>query len=223
MRPIQRSAMHLTIAAATVFGGACEASAQTQYKRIGLEGVTEVVMGNPDKAIERFTKHLESNPDDAESQFGLAVAYAATGDISAGVAAARAAIDSGLPVERFVAGPRPLIEPLRQDPSFAELIAESERGLVGGPMLGNLTDHSVDVWMRLGAASDRAFVRITGKDHERTLARWHAGTLARWHAGMLACGMWQCQCQCCHRFCGKGSDRRTSPSAGLSLRNPAER
>lgn len=146
------------------------AKAQEQYKRIGLEGISEIVSGNPDAAIERFNRHLAMAPDDAESQFGLALAHAARGDLAGGVAAARAAIADGLPAGRFVAGPRPLVEPLRGDAGFQALLAGAEAGLVSGPMLGSLTDRSAAVWLRFGKPQDRAFLRVTGDAYERTLA-----------------------------------------------------
>lgn len=147
-----------------------EAHSQSQYKRIGLEGITEIVAGNPSAAVERFTKHLEESPDDAESQFGLTLAYASLGDLGRAVSSAEAAVKDGLPLERLVAGPRSLMTPLESNESFQRLIAETKDGLVAGPMLGNLTPHSVDVWVRFGDTTERAFVRVSGRDFDRIKA-----------------------------------------------------
>ena len=138
--------------------------AQKQYKRIGLTGINEIIQGNPDAAIERFTKHLESAPDDAESQFGLAIAYAAKGTPSKGIDFALAAIEDGLPPGRFVTGPRELIEPLRRSARLREAVASAESGLVAGPMLGDMTDRAVSVWMRFGSSIKGCALRIRSRD-----------------------------------------------------------
>ncbi|MGK0189988.1 MAG: alkaline phosphatase D [Verrucomicrobiales bacterium] len=146
------------------------AYSQKQYKRIGLEGITEIVEGKSAAAIERFTRHLKESPEDAESKFGLALAYASLGDIREGVASAKAALEDGLPIERLIAGPRPLTAPLWKDAEFRELIGDADKKLIAGPMIGNLTENSAEVWVRFGSPTERAFVRVTGLNYERTKA-----------------------------------------------------
>ena len=150
-----------------VLPGAVVHSQDNQYKRIGLVGITQIVEGKADDAVARFSKHLESSPDDAESQFGMALALAAKGEVRKGAEFALAAMDDGLPAERFVAGPRELVAPLRESEQFLNRIATAEETLVSGPMLGNLTDRSASVWLRLGKARNDATVRIRGKEQTR--------------------------------------------------------
>jgi alkaline phosphatase D len=58
------------------------------------------------------------------------------------------AVQAGLPVERFLAGPRTLLRPLTELPDFQEFASSRASSLIHGPMLGCVTDHSARVWVR---------------------------------------------------------------------------
>jgi alkaline phosphatase D len=58
------------------------------------------------------------------------------------------AIEKGLLFERFLAGPRDLLQPLAETAEFKKLAAESNIQLLHGPMLGCVTDSSARFWVR---------------------------------------------------------------------------
>lgn len=119
-----------------------------QYKKISRESMARIVDGEPDKAIERSLAYLEDHPEDLESFYILAVAYAQKGGIDKSLSYARQAVRLGMPLERFLAGPRDLLEPLTEDAEFKEMAAEHGRQLLHGPMLGCMTDTQATFWVR---------------------------------------------------------------------------
>ena len=62
---------------------------------------------------------------------------------------AKDALEAGLPPEHLLAGPRDLLSKLSGQPGFDELPGIAEVApVIHGPMLGNLTDDGVSVWVR---------------------------------------------------------------------------
>jgi alkaline phosphatase D len=93
---------------------------------------------------EHFARHLLNE----EMLFMGAMAYAQLGQLDEAATSMQAAIDAGLPAQRFFAGPRRLFAPLHRHQDFVKLWEHYERELVHGPMLGVLTDRGVHVWVR---------------------------------------------------------------------------
>ncbi len=116
------------------------------YGRRGQRQFLQILDGYPEQAIASAREQLASHPDDAEAHYIIAVAQCRLGD---GAAAARSMIEGlarGLPFTRFLAGPRELLEPLRETEEFRRLAAG--HGLVHGPLLGSLTATSARFWVR---------------------------------------------------------------------------
>jgi alkaline phosphatase D len=66
-------------------------------------------------------------------------------------------------LERFLAGPRDLLAPLIESPACRDYLAQHPAPLVHGPMLGVMTDNSVNVWVRT-ADESQVTVRVFDND-----------------------------------------------------------
>jgi len=135
------------------------AQPREQYKKNNRDAIGLIVDGKYDAAIRslqqelqdyqiHFTSHHRRYPVDLEALFGLALAYANTGDTTTAMACVRRALDAGLPVERFQAGPRDLLQPLQRTEAFRQLMQPLAVELLHGPLLGSVTDHSARFWVR---------------------------------------------------------------------------
>ncbi len=131
---------------------ACWAAAQHAAprldKRTGQDQVRAIIDGRPERAVELCQRVLKSVPDHGESLFNLAIAQARSGNLDEAVATMKQAIAAGLPPERFLAGPRELVEPLAQTEAFGQLAEKYADRLIHGPMLGCVTDRSARFWVR---------------------------------------------------------------------------
>jgi hypothetical protein len=123
--------------------------AAEQYKLVARDAVAEIVDGKFDAAIKRFESYLGEHPKDLESMYGLAVAYAQKQEIVKVVQYVQKAVDEGLPFERFLTGPRDLLEPLTNSSEFKALAEKYSIELLHGPMPGCLTDKSAKFWVRM--------------------------------------------------------------------------
>ncbi len=119
-----------------------------QYKQVSRDTISRIVDGRHDNAIKRFEDYLKKHPEDIESLYGLAVAYAQKKDIDKAMAYVKQAVDAGLPFGRFLAGPRDLLKPLTDSTEFQELSKKHAVELLHGPMLGCVTDSSAKFWVR---------------------------------------------------------------------------
>lgn len=133
----------------------CAASAQAQPaepvqidKRTGQTQMRAIINGQPEHAVELCQRVLAAVPNDRESLFNLTVVQARLGRLDEAVATMNRAIAAGLPSERFLVGPRELIEPLRRTEAFAQLVEKYAERLIHGPMLGCVTDRSARFWVR---------------------------------------------------------------------------
>ncbi len=109
--------------------------------------------GDPQGTIDGREDFLALYPDDAESYFLLTAAHTQLGNVDTAIGSMNAALVRGLPPQRFIAGPRHLFEPLRDQPEFVQLFDDFVTTPIHGPMLGAMTDHSVRVWLRTAEAS----------------------------------------------------------------------
>ncbi len=122
--------------------------AEKESKRRGQRVLLETMDGNPTAALVWAAEYLAEDPDDLESIFNQVVAYSQLGQIDEAFAAMKQAVDGGLPVERFLAGPRQLLKPLTESKEFQDFVRDRTSGLIHGPMLGYVTDHSARIWVR---------------------------------------------------------------------------
>jgi len=119
-----------------------------QYKKQNRDQIAAVYDGNTSEAIAYFRSYLERYPEDLEAMYGLVVAFTVEKDMEEALKYARLAMDHGFPPERFLAGPRSLLEPLLQNEAFRTLMEGRFDRLLHGPMLGSMTDTSVRFWVR---------------------------------------------------------------------------
>lgn len=140
--------------------------ARGQYKRIGQWALTLILRGEPEKAVEYLQGILEQREEDGEIHFLLALAQSHRDQPEAAEAAIRRALRLELPAERFLAGPRELLEPLRELDAWKRLEEQLAGRLLHGPMLGAVTDRSARIWVRTARP---ATVRVAAGDSPQSL------------------------------------------------------
>jgi hypothetical protein len=104
--------------------------------------------GQEHEAVAYLLEVAERMPDDAETQFMLGLAYTATDQLDNAQISLKKALDLGLPPGRIVAGPRDLLEPLRDSELNQKLVRHNP--IVHGPMIGNVTHDAAGFWVRTG-------------------------------------------------------------------------
>lgn len=119
-----------------------------QYKKQNRDAISWIVDGKVDTIIRYFESYLEAYPHDLESQFGLAIAYTQQENIPRAMEHVQKAVNGGLPMERFIAGPKELLKPLIQSQAFQAYKEDKYSKLLHGPLPGNFTDRSVNIWLR---------------------------------------------------------------------------
>jgi alkaline phosphatase D len=134
------------------------------YKRRGQRQMLDIMEGRVKEAAAYCQELLEKDPHDLESLFNLAVAQAQLGDVNTAVETAGRALQAGLPFGRFVAGPRDVLLPLTSSTEFQTLASNYDADLIHGPLLGNMTDHSVTVWVRTATQAEVIVIASTDKD-----------------------------------------------------------
>ena len=123
-------------------------------QRRGQRQMLDIVDGRTEEAVRYARELLAADPADLESLFNLSVALARLGQLDQAVGVVRDALDRGLPIERFVAGPRDMLEPLVKSKAFQEELARRDVRLIHGPMIGSVTEGSARFWVRTAGESD---------------------------------------------------------------------
>ncbi len=157
------------------------AAKNEQYKKRPTNAMASIAQGNPDEAIKNLEAYLSSFPNDAESHYCMAVAYAVKNEVSKALEYLKRAIAVGMPVERFIAGPRALLKNVSDSKEFQDFIKEKNTSLVHGPMLGDVTATKAKIWLRTandshitvtileeGKAADQKFERTTSSSTDYT-------------------------------------------------------
>ncbi len=114
----------------------------------GRDEFARIVAGEYSTAVQHLRTYMQAHPDNQEVLFSLATAYAQRSDMDLAMEYVRAALDAGLPVERFLAGPRSVTLPLTDSSPFQEFLADRETELLHGPLLGDVTDTTARFWVR---------------------------------------------------------------------------
>jgi len=114
----------------------------------GRQEMSDIVDGNYDKALESLNNYLRQQPGDPESLFLLTCLYSKKGDINKASAYLTKSLAAGIPVQRFLAGPRDILGPLVSSKPFRDLITEFNIKLIHGPRLGNVTEYGAHFWVR---------------------------------------------------------------------------
>lgn len=139
-----------------------------QYKRVHQELLKLIVDGSQKQAIIALLEIVTIVPRDGESQYMLAVAYAADGQLKAAVASVDKALKLGIPRSRFLGGTKTGLEPLREMESFQALFSDASP-LVHGPMLGQNTGTGISIWIRTSVAC-AVKVAIRERGHSNSVA-----------------------------------------------------
>ena len=145
-----------------------------QYKKRPTNAIAAIATGNPDEAIKNLSAFLADFPNDAESHYCMAVAYSVKKDIDKALAHTQKAVELGMPLERFIAGPSKLLNALTSSKQFEEYKEGRYVKLVHGPMLGDLTSNGVKVWIRTDSAAEVA-VEVSNEEGIR-IGRYQART-----------------------------------------------
>jgi len=135
-----------------------------QYKRVHQRALKTILAGKAEAAVDDLQQFLKRVPDDGESHYMLAVAYAKLGQLDKAAAAMKTAIANGVPAGRFLAGTKTGLEPLRKHAAWKKLAAEFQNRAVHGPMLGVVSGSGVKIWVRTAGPADVTVEVSTEKD-----------------------------------------------------------
>lgn len=130
-----------------------------QYNKPRVAGIALIAAGDFDQAIEHFqslsseyqeefTPFHQDYPEDLESYFGLSIAYAHKGEMDKALEYVDQALAAGLPPERYLAGPRFLLQPLYENSEFQQRLQGYDIELLHGPMLSDMTGERAEFWVR---------------------------------------------------------------------------
>lgn len=114
----------------------------------------------------------KADADAAETRFVKLMLSLEQDDFAGAETEMQAALDAGLPFERLVVGPKPILGKLRQVERYQQLLQEHAPVVLHGPMLGAVTDRTASVWLRTAKSAEVAIrYREFGKKHlpERTV------------------------------------------------------
>ena len=121
--------------------------AKVQYKRVHQKALRQILSGDLELPIQTMKSFVDQNPTDVESRFILTLAYLQQREIENANANIKQAIELGMPIERFIAGPRGLFQTFANQPLYREL-RQFHDGVVHGPMVGSVTHESARFWVR---------------------------------------------------------------------------
>lgn len=148
-RILPGQALSLSLCLCLVWAGASLGAAgrtkieHTKYMFHHLEA------GEVGPLIEYLETRPQKDPPDLEPLFGLAAAYAEKGEVQTAMTYVRRAIDAGMPMQRFLVGPRNALAPLTGSAEFKQLLKDHPVGeLLHGPMVGAVTHDSARFWIR---------------------------------------------------------------------------
>lgn len=145
------------------------------------EAVIEITSGQPERAQSRLERLLEDPGSlwrrqggpysrvgatlkkqgenyrkfvEPEAHYTLAILHSLQGDGPKAAEHAKAALEAGLSIERFLVGPRDAFAALYETDDFKQWAARDSASLLHGPMLGHVTGDAVSVWVRTADESD---------------------------------------------------------------------
>jgi alkaline phosphatase D len=125
-----------------------ERDPKLEYKRRGQRALLEILAGKPLQAEQYCRKLLSKDSQDLESYFNLAIALTQQDKMDEAIQTVKTAVDYGLPLGRFLAGPRDLLKPLVESKGFKDFASSFKLQIIQGPMLGRVSDHSASFWVR---------------------------------------------------------------------------
>lgn len=119
-----------------------------QYKKLPTDAIALIANGSVDSAIEQLEKYLIDFPEHTEFHYCMAVAQSVKENIPKSIEHIKIAMRLGMPIERFIAGPRDLLKNTTESKAFKKLIKNKSTKIVHGPMLGDVTHTSAKIWIR---------------------------------------------------------------------------
>ncbi|MFP4366470.1 MAG: PhoD-like phosphatase N-terminal domain-containing protein, partial [Bacteroidales bacterium] len=137
----------------------------------------EIKYGDPEISIQ----HAHAQGDDAEAYYVLAVAHTKLNDLDSAMYYVQKAVSSGLPKERFAAGPYPFFEDLYNSEQYQRWFERQDIELVHGPMLGNVFDNKAVFWARTAGSADVQFVLSADRSFNQPI--YSGKTQARFEDG----------------------------------------
>ena len=103
--------------------------------------------------ISKGPSRSNSDVNDAERAYVRALMACKQGNLELALEETKTAIELGMPIGRFIAGPRDAFEKLYELKGFQSLKNQADPK-IHGPMLGNVTDTSASIWVRTEYAQD---------------------------------------------------------------------
>jgi len=79
---------------------------------------------------------------------------------------AEEALKAGVPLERFLAGPRDAMQTLHNTAEFQQWGEQGKKLLLHGPMLGHVTDQAASFWVRTATEADIEVLVRAGQDNQ---------------------------------------------------------
>ncbi|WP_068130607.1 alkaline phosphatase D family protein [Roseimaritima ulvae] len=125
-----------------------------QYKRVHQTALRYILRDELDETQAFLDKYLVEHPDDEETLYMLGILHARRGDIATSQAFMERAIAAGLPDDRLIAGPRLMLDPLRDTKLMQRLREKYSHRPAHGPLLGNVTDSAAAFWFRTVADNE---------------------------------------------------------------------
>ena len=124
------------------------------YKETMSALVDQLASGHTEVAFARLERWRVLSPMDPEVHYGLALAHSVAGHPDTALGHVRQALAAGLPLDRFLAGPRELLASLYKTAGFLETVKQKKLALVHGPAVGAVTDRSARFWVRTAAEAE---------------------------------------------------------------------
>ena len=131
----------------------CAKKKHEQYKKVTRVGVTYAVKGNLNKIKAVFEKRLQADANELESRFMLVIRETQLGNLAAAMDLLKENVKRGMPLGRFVAGPRNLLKKLHDYQQFKDLIKAEDIRLLHGPIVGSVTESRARIWLRTAKES----------------------------------------------------------------------
>ena len=116
--------------------------------RTGQTALLHIMEGRAARALAYCQELIDAHSGHLEAHFVKTIAHCQMGEFDGAVQAMEAALNLGLPFERFIAGPRSLLAPLYETDAFRDRYTAYRHRLVHGPLLGAVTDRSISIWVR---------------------------------------------------------------------------
>ncbi len=121
---------------------------KVEYKRRGQLALLLTIADKPEESEKYCRELLAKDSQDLESYFNLAIALTKENKIDEAVKTVKTAVERGLPLGRFYAGPRDLLKPLIESKGFQDFASPFHLEVIQGPMMGRVSDHGASFWVR---------------------------------------------------------------------------